>query len=993
MRRVLTQLVARPVGAGLLLAAVVGLGAVSLLRLPLAAMPPLERPVVRVEGRVPGVGMERLEAELVRRLEEGLLVLPGSDTLVTWCRDGLVAAEVGFRWGVEPERARLAVVEALDGLPAVVATPVEWRAFLTAVQDRPALILVVSGDLALSARSAVAEDVLLPAMTAVPGVVRVDLLGGVRRRTVVRPDPARLAAAGVAAGDIRETLMRAARQRRIGEVLVAGDEVEVVAAAGGGSTAAVAELEVSLGGGATSRLGELAEVREEEWPDHGIFHVSGKAEVGLAMHLDAGANALAVERALKRQLDNLGGRMAEGLQLERIADRLVELRAALRALLVAAAVGALVAGAILALFLRRLAPLAVLMLVIPLSLCAALPVFEALGLGLNLVSLVGMALAAGMLVDAAVVVVDACLGRAGPGPERAVEGTSSVARAIVASAVTTAVVFVPALYLRHLAAALFRQLAVALMVTLLASLVFALLAVPVVVARLAPAPDRGEEAVARAYRRWLSRLGARPWWALLAVLLCVLACGLMLPRLPQRLLAPEATTAVELRFVQPWKPWDRELPAGAVQVLASLRQGDEKDLFAIGLEARNGPPLPFGFWRLPGSRRQVEVGRLREALRTALPGSRVQAAGPAGGLLESLPLRPLCVEVSGRDRSAVAAAADRVAKAFRAAGISVVAGTTPTAVSLEVRPTELGRLAGDDLERALSHTLPAAEAPDSGSVRLDEGALAAQDPHGLPVTLAGGDARPLAALVRLEEVRRPAVLVRHRGQPAVRLEVGEATADVSLVEGCLSGVRDSVPDGVDVRAAGGILDWREARGELGLAVLLGLSLVFLVLAAIYESLRLPVAVMAVVPFAAMGGLCGQWWGGGGLDLGSGLGFVLLTGLAVNNGVLLLDRLHGCPGGPALWARRATGRLRPVLITTLTTMATLAPVALAGGAGSSLRATLARTVFAGLLVSTPAALFVLPPLARLLLRTEPPNPPFKRSNVQTFKRSNREGGGG
>lgn len=224
----------------------------------------------------------------------------------------------------------------------------------------------------------------------------------------------------------------------------------------------------------------------------------------------------------------------------------------------------------------------------------------------------------------------------------------------------------------------------------------------------------------------------------------------------------------------------------------------------------------------------------------------------------------------------------------------------------------------------------------------------------------------MGSLVGFRPVLHPPILVRHQGEPAVRFFLGEATAEVTGMEEKLEKARAELSGAVAVETSGGILDWEEARRELLLALLLGLLLVFLVLTAIYESFRIPLAVFGVIPFAILGGGVALKLAGQGLDLASGLGFILLCGLAVNNGVLLVDRLRYCPEELSEWSRRASLRLRPVLVTTLTTLATLAPVAFMGGTGASLRTTLALTVFSGLLVSTPAALFLLPPLARLLL---------------------------
>jgi HAE1 family hydrophobic/amphiphilic exporter-1 len=961
------MLVERPIGVCLTLCGVLGLGVISLLRLPLTAMPPIDRPTVRVEAKLAGASMERIESALVPRLERQLLVSNGVDSVQVWCRDGVVTADVAFRWQADRERARLAVTEAVDGL-RLASTPISWQVSISP-HERPDLVVLVNGSQALTVRSAVAEDVLLPALAAIPGIARIEILGGVRQRTVVRPLPRRLVAAGVGPGVVRTALREGIRNLRIGEVTIGGERAGVVVAGAGDEPLAVAEVAIPLPGGGTTSIGELATVAKEPWADHGMLRVAGQPAVGLGLYLSSDANALRVGYELDQVLSSLAGRLRQGVSIDIPVNALARLRAAIHGLLVAAAAGSLVAGLVLALFVRRLAPLCVLVMVIPLSLLAALPAFEALGLSLNLVSLVGMAVSAGMLVDAGVVVLGSCLGQVGTGAERAVNGTTAVARAIIASAVTTAVVFVPALYLHHLAAALFRQLAVALMVTLLASLGFALLAVPVAAARLAPAPRRQESSLQRGYRRLLSRLSSRPGWTLIVVAICLALCMLAGLDLPQQLLAPETASAVEIRFALPGRLTGIDPYPQLDKLLAPLRRSDESDLLAISPQGLSGPPLAAGFWRLQQARSPDQLALLQQALQAALPGLVVQSAGPAGTVLEALPLRRQLIEVSGRERSQVLAAAELIAGALNDAGTTSLSDLPAAVETVELRPSELGRRLGDRLQGLIATALPAPEPPELGMVRLDESRLAGNDLTGAPVDTGNRQVVPLAALAELEPVRRPAVLARRQGQPAVTLVVGEATADVAAIESQLNRVKvdlaGKLPVGVIVRPAGGIGDWWQARSQMALALLLGLALVVLTLAVLYESFRLPLVVLAVLPFALLGGLIGQRLAGQGLDLGAGLGLVLLVGLSVNNGVLLLDRLRECAGGPAVWGRRAAGRLQPVLVTTLTTLVTLAPVAFVGGAGASLRATMARTAFAGLLLSTPAALLVLPPLARSL----------------------------
>jgi len=565
-----------------------------------------------------------------------------------------------------------------------------------------------------------------------------------------------------------------------------------------------------------------------------------------------------------------------------------------------------------------------------------------------------------------------------------VAGTLGVGRAIIASAVTTAVVFVPALYLRHLAAALFRQLALAIMITLLASLCFALLALPVAAARLGRSPSRKEPFLTRHYRRFLARIMSSRWWTIPMVGAAIFLFLFLLKDLPQHLIPPETVTAMELQFSLPPEttgPSAVELADRMFPILASLRKPEEADIFFIGGEPHAGPPLPRGFWRLPAERRPEQLRRIRSALLDNVPGMGILRQGAVGGVMESLPLRHLAVELNGPIRPMVQAEADRLAGVFQKSGFDLLTDLPPQITKIVLEWTARGQQELDGLPQAISHILPLPRPLALGNLRVAEAAPVWSDLQGLPVALDGGRQVALGTLAGFQSLKQPPVLVRHGGEPAVRLLLDGATGEVYQIEKLLNTLKKSMPQQIRLKTSGGILDWQEARQELKLALILGLLLVFLVLIAIYESFRFPLVIFCLLPFALLGGVLGLKLTGQGLDLASGLGFILLSGLAVNNGVLLGDRLLGCPGGPARWSYRAAARLRPILVTTLTTLATLAPVAFMGGMGASLRATLALTVFSGLLFSTPAALFILPPLARLIFKSAGKSSPVAGSKSE------------
>ena len=943
-----------------------------------------------------------------------------------------------------------------------------------------------------SALTVFADKVVIPELGRVEGAGRLRRLGGASLRPVVRPNAAALAAHGLTAGDLIDRLGRVGRSRPAGRLR---DGAAVRPLLIHEPVRSVAELAATrLPGDANepgrSRpgpfLGELASVAMEEVPDGGIFRRGGEDGVLVEVHRAPGANAVLLARAAREVVAELQTRAGAGPgspRLEVVRDASEEVTAALGTLAIAAGLGLLLGTLVLRFMLGSWRPTVALAVVVPASIIATFGGFHLGGVSLDAVSLAGLALAAGMLIDNSIVVLEAiaaararaararrkaggepsaespelegtrqiavALHDAEESPELAgtrqvsmalhdatespeLEGTRQISMALIASFLTTAVVFLPLIYLQGLARAFFGVQAFAIVTSLAVSLALSLTLTPVL-ARSARAGGEGGSPAGRSplrafYLAALDRALARPWPVMVATVALLAAAGLLLPSLPRELLPAGLSKVLAVEY---------RLPAGlgrdeaarrvqelerAAQLAANGGEPEEVDLVSTyrhreaslnsAADASRGAD-PSNDPSLDGDRGEIELTfsdagalaatRVRLERRLArVPGIDAEVFVRRGAVASTVErsARRLEIELMAATAPRVDQLAERVVERLRGHGVETRrAGDAATGSARPAwvlawdtwRLAQLDRDAsgGADTDRLESQVRAALGGFHAGRADIEGAepeilvaATRPQDPALIPVrpravASAGspGDTGPavlpLAALARVERRLEPPPAERLGGRPAVRLAVvaNDSWATPADIERALSGL----PLGPDerVRLGGQTHEMRRSFTQLRLALVLALVLVFLTVAALYESLTLPLVVMTTVPVAAAGAFAALRLAGQSLNVMSFLGLILLTGIVVNNAIVLMHRVEqrASAGGPPTEAvREAAGeRYRPILMTTLTTLLGMLPLALLGGEGAEMRAALAIAVCGGLVTSLFATLFVVPVLHRAVAR--------------------------
>ena len=1016
--------VRRPVAITVVAVAIALVGTLSWRELPVDLLPDLQSPTVVVSvrsGNRPPTEMERLYGQNVERM---LSTVRGSRKVFQVARTGRLVTTVTFAWDADLDLALVDVQKAVGGIEG---DPEVDEVLVRRFDPRQSPILTLglvapAGKPELAELRQLARRQIAPALEQLAGVAEARITGGREIEIRVSVDRYRLDAFGVSLNLLRTRIGDQNVDMDAG-TLEEGDQVFQVRGVSRYRNAQdVADVVVRYmtdptGARKAVRVSDLADVEVVDGEIDHLVLVDGVEGVGVAVYKEAGANTVAVSAEVRDALEGLGDDLP-GVEVREIADDAKLVTDALDDLKIAAGAGVALAVLVLALFLRSAGATLIVTAAVPVSILAALFAMNFAEHSLNIVTLGGLALGAGMLVDNAIVVVESMYRRLGLGdaPDLAASrGTGQVAGAITASTLTTCVVFLPVLFVEGLAARLIDGIAFTVVVSLLASLAVAVFLIPALGRWFLPRASRSGMATERAASRartgletFVGRLLRRPGTVVLLATGLVAVAVAMLLKLGTELLAPSDPRQFSVRLVGP--------AAQRVESTARAAEGVE----SLIAQAAGGTVAAGGTLAATLS----EVGRLPEDGRsirselteenTARVIARMTSDGPTGRqiatslapALDSLPGTevkweiarsaltdamgasgpPIVVEIAGESLTDLRRGADAIKARLETlpelwnVKSSFEGGPTELRVTLDPAMSdalgvdlnavarvleanldgmEATRLALGDEERVVNVRLPTPRREQLADVEFLNAA-------GRPVAL--------GEVARFEETEGAREVFRRdqRRVGQVTAQLADDYTQAQAVAAVTDAIADaSIPPGTHMRLRGQEEEREQTFEELQIAGILALILVLMVLAGTFESFLQPITVLAAVPLAMIGVAVALVPGGQPIGVMAMLGFIVLSGIAVNDAVLLLAtaRQLMAEGQDRVSALAAAAgiRLRPIVMTTLTTALALAPLVFAGGEGAQLRAPMALTIIGGIMASTLGSLLVLPCLYLLLDR--------------------------
>lgn len=1005
----------RPLLALLTALVLVVAGAYSFHRLPIDAFPDVSAPQVKIIVKVAGMTPEEMETRVTAPIELELLGLPSQTMLRSTTKYGLADITLDFADGTDIYWARSQVAERLNAVWASLPENASGGLAPITTPLGEMLMFTLEGPQSLAERRQVLDWVIRPALRTVAGVADVNVLGGRASAYEVVPDPARLAAAGISLDGLRATLERFNRNDGAGRVNE-GEEALLVRVQGRlESLDDIGNLVLRAEGSALVRVRDVAEVRLGALTRMGGVTRNGEGETvqGLVLGL-RGANAGELVAGVQARLDELRPRLPEGMHIVTFYNRGELVGKAVNTVAKALGEAVVLVLILLVLFLGNLRAALVVALVLPLSALWTFVLMRASGLTANLMSLGGLAIAIGMLVDAAVVVVEnivAHLHESDHGgavqdhnkTRLVLEAVREVAVPVVAGMAIIALVFLPLLSLQGLEGKLFSPVALTIVYALAGSLLLSLTAIPLAARWLLS--ERGHDdpwlprTLARLYQPLLVAALARPRAVVAAALALLLATGVIYGRIGKTFMPTmdEGSLIVQLEKL-PSINLDASLAIDSAfqkAVLARVPElhmavaragSDEIGLDPMGLNQTDSffALKPRDEWRF--ETKQEILDAIREVLKD-FPGVAYAFNQPIEMRVSELILGvrgDLAVRLYGPDLAVLNAKAAEIADTLRTvAGAEDVYYLANEGVQYLRALPDSEALARHALSvDALAELLRLQIEGESVGLIQKEGrryplllraAGATQSPEqlsALPLQLPDGERVSLGQLARIERVSGPVQIARELGERNTVVIANVRDRDlVGFVEEARARVQQVVPlpPGYRLAWGGQFENQQRAAQRLALVVPVALVLIFLILFGVFGSLRQAALVLSNIPFALIGGVLALAVSGEYLSVPASVGFIALLGIAVLNGVVLVSyfnqlRAEGLPLADVV-VQGALRRLRPVLLTASMTAIGLVPMLFASGPGSEIQRPLAIVVIGGLVSSTLLTLILLPILYR------------------------------
>ncbi len=1008
--------VRRPVFTTMVTLIVVTIGAVALGKLQIDLLPDIELPRVSVRTGYRGASPEVMERLVTQIVEEIVGTVPGVEEITSSSREGFSDVRVTFSSSTDVDAAAIDLQAALEDeineLPDDVDRP---RINKFDIASFPVVIVGISSDLPPVELTEMVENQIRDRFGRLPGVAQVDPWGGYHRQIRIEIDPERMKALNLPFNDVLSAIEDANLDLPTGNIDQGQFEVTLRAPAEFQDVDDLRAQVVAVRDGAAVTLGQIADVQDTYQRITRHVRVNGKRGLRLAVRKESEANTVEVSEAIMQEIARINADYPQ-VQIMAVSNQGNFIERSISNVARSVLYGGVLAVLVLLFFLRNLRSTAVIAISIPVSILATLAVVYLSGMTINLMTLGGLALGVGMMVDSSIVVLENIFRRRQENQETpadaAVAGTVEVGGAITASTITTLVIFLPLVFVGGVTGMLFQEFAFVVVISLVCSLFVALTMVPMLSSRMlsgrspaeedeatsAPRSDsspwqrftakaeRGFGKLEGAYRDLLATgLRHRALSVLLALVLLA-ASALLVPLIGTEFLPASDEGEVNVRG---------EMAVGTrldlvdqqTRVMEQIVDANVPEAIGKIVSSRGGGGSVDLTLR-PSSQRtrsNVQIAEdLREKLEGKVPGMTIRTRAPEGQNLLNRILPDgggLNVEIRGPDLETLDALAQAVA--VKAAEVEGVTDADPgqrtgtpqerltidrakaADVGLSVRQVAealetavSGREAGEYRAEGFSYPI-LVQLKDAQQQPLDEILnLTLRTPSGQNVALRN--------LVTTQPGRGPVEIQRKDRQRLVSVEVNVGERDLgSVAEEVRAKIAEVPrPPGYDLRIAGSYEEQQESSREMLVSIGLALALVYMVLASQYESLRDPLVVMLSVPMAATGVLVTLFITGTTLNVQSYIGCIMLGGIVVNNAILLVDQaghLRTVDGLSPYDAVVEAGRrrLRPILMTSATTMLGLLPLALGVGEGADAQAPLARSVIGGLLASMVLTLVLVP----------------------------------
>lgn len=1008
--------VRRPVTILMITFIIILLGAVSLTRLPIDLLPKIEVPIAVVSTSYEGVGPQEIEKLITKPIEEAIATVENIKNISSTSSEGTSMVIAEFNYGTDMDFAALEMREKIDlvkgYLPDDASDPMVLK---IDPNSMPIIQVSISNGEDLAKLQAIAEDVIKPRLERLEGVASVDISGGYEKQVEVNLNQEKLKGYGLSIDYIAQIIGAENLNLPGGEVRKGKQELIIRTMGEFESIQEIRELPIQLQTGGIVYLKDIADVNLKYKDLDTISKTNGQNSINISVRKQSGTNTVRVADTVNTELEKLKKEFPD-ISIETVMDQSEFIKLAINNVVKNAVVGALLAVAILYLFLRNVRTTFIISTAIPVSVIATFILIYFSGITLNLMTLGGLALGIGMLVDNSIVVLENIYRFRQEGHSRkeaAIQGAKEVGMAVTASTLTTVAVFLPIVFAEGMVSTIFKELALTVTMALAASLLVSLTLIPMLSSKflkvdemqnkkhqsrfrlfsvLYDAFDKVFAKIESAYKRLLNwSLSHRKSTVTIAILVFIVSMASILsvgaeffPSMDQG----QFTISVSL-------PEGSELESTneiVTEIEGKLEKIEEIDTvvsnvgsgggFYVTDRGTNKANISVVLKDLADRERSTtEVVEEVRSLVKDIPGAEisVEAASSITGMVGAGG-GPISISIKGDELDTLKKIGDdfkeivesvegtREVKTSLSEGVPEVQiqidrekasqyGLTATQIATSVKGTISGRLAtrykynGEEIDVIIKGD----ESFKQSISNLKQTPI--QTPLGISI--------PLSQVADVNIERGPVTVNREDQVRVVTVTsqiVGRDLKSVTQdIERKLS--EYDMPKGYSYEFGGENEQLNEAIANLSLVLVLAVILVYMILASQFESLLHPFTIMLSVPLAFAGGALGLFTVRRALSVPALIGFIMLAGIVVNNAIVLVDyinirRKNGEERREAI-VNAGPIRLRPILMTTSTTVLGLLPLALGIGEGAETQAPMATVVIGGLLVSTLLTLVLIP----------------------------------
>ena len=1000
----------RPVLATVASLLILVFGLASLDRLPVRELPDVDRAVVSVVTTYTGAAPEVVDTDITEVIEGAVAGIAGVETISSQSRRGRSRTSITFATGRDIDAAASDVRDAVARVRGDLPDDIDEPRIIKSDSDADPImrVAVTSDRLSASEITDYVERFVIDRLATVPGVASVDIYGERRFAIRIWLDRRALAARDLTVADVEQALERGNLELPAGEIESVDRQFAVRLDSRLADLDAFRRLVLAEIDGFPVRLGDVAEVELGVEDDATRVRANGIQSVGMGVLRQSRSNTVAISEAVRAEIERLRPTLPDGMSISVGSDDALFIAASIREVLKALAISLVLVVAVIFVFLLSLRAVSIPLVTIPVSLIGTLLLIHAMGFSINVLTLLALLLAIGLVVDDAIVMLEAIQRRIEAGDEplpAAFLGARQVTFAIIATSLTLCAVFVPLSFLEGQAGRLFVEFGFVLAAAVLISTFVALTLCPALASKVLVGEARRSTVAKRlerlthvaedGYRAVLARALRAP---LVVIALCALvAAGAwqVLQSLPRELTPREDRGVVFVPLTAPQGSTvdytDRQTRLIERAAAPLVEDGTVETVFAIvgsgGRPHRGFVVLRLAPWEERTSDHNDVIGVLAPEI-AGLPGVRGFPVAPAGlGLRGSS--TPLRVVVGGPDYLSVERWGERLLE---------IASANPGLRNPELDFEESQPQLVLDIDRARADDLGIAVETIAGTLRtllasrevtswIDRGREYAvvlqaragdrRTPSDLDsVFVRAGDGTtlvPLGALVTVRESAAAPELRRYDRLPSVTLSASLTDGyDLgSAIRFMEEAAAEALPDTARIAFAGQSRQYLETTSGVTVTIVLALVIVFLVLAAQFESFAHPLAIMLSVPLAMAGAIYALAFAGVSLNLYSQIGIILLIGLMAKNGILIVEFANQLRDqGRSVREAALEGavlRLRPIVMTVLSTILGAVPLVLASGAGAEARAAIGTVIIGGLALSGVLTLLLTPVLYDLMAR--------------------------